>query len=217
MATSLDKLMRRLRGVEQGLRDLSATPRLGNSSIDNGGAIRINDPVTGNPIVIIGDQGDGTNMVNHTSGPIPPQPTAPVLEGQLGFILATWDGQYDPGLVAPGNAAPIITTPLDFSRLEVHASLDPDFEPDLASTLYGTIESPRGGQAAVAVPYDQEFYVRFVVRTLSGKGSPPSVAVNGTARRVESPDIAPFAVTEDSIADFVLAVTKFKTLTHQIY
>jgi hypothetical protein len=217
MATSVEKLMRRLRGVEQGLRDLSTTPRLGNSSVDDGGAIVFNNPTTGQPDVIVGGQGDGTIMVNPVNGPIPPKPTAPTLEGQLGFIMATWDGGFDPGAVAPGNTPPVIPAPLDFSRVEVHASTDPDFLPDSELTLYATIESARGGQAAVAVPYDQEFYVRLVVRSLSGKGSPPSDKASGQARRVETPDIAPFAVTSESIADFVLAVTKFKTLQHQIY
>lgn len=201
MPTSTDKLMRRIMGLERRVRDNALTPRLGNSSIDNGGAITINDPSTGLPSVIIGEQPDGTQMVNHTNGPPPPQPSLPVLEGLVGFILVTWDGRF-----ADDQPESLIPTPLDFSRCEIHASTDPDFEPSPAS-LMGTIESARGGQKGIGVPYGEEFYVRLVVRSLSGKGSPASDAAIGTAHRVEAFDVE----------DLALTVTKFKTLSHQIY
>lgn len=201
-----DKLMRRLARLEKAVRRQASTPRLGNSSIDSG-ALVVNHPVTGATQVIIGQQGDGTSMVNHVNGPTPPQPTVPVLEGHLGFIKVTWDGLYTNDDV----------TPLDFSRVEVHASTDPEFEVDPTLTLRATVESAGGGDAAIGVPYDQEFHVRLVTRSLSGKGSIPSDSVAGEARKVDTPDIEPFAVQAGSIADFALAVTKFNTLQHMIY
>ena len=217
---SVTKLARRLLRLERDLVTLSTTPRLGNSSIDGGGAIVINNPVTGQPEVIIGNQGDGTNMSQQVSGPTPPQPSTPTAAGQLGFITVTWDGHYADDVT--GDAGEIVyqvPAPADFSRVEVHVSTDPGFVPDPDVTLRGTIESPRGGQLGVSADYDTTYYYRLVVRSLSGKPSLPSAVSAGTmARKVETPDVGPdFQVSGGSIADFSLVVTKFHSLQHLIY
>lgn len=207
-ALSLEKFIRRLSRVEREVRTLQTQPRLGNSSIDDGGAITVNDPITGNPQVIIGTQADGTVTVNHTNGPPPPKPSTPTLLGHTGFMIVGWDGRYWTEPSAPGSPpAPEPVTPIDFSRVEVHGHSDPDFEPDPSTTLMGTIESPRGGYLSLAVPYDHDTYIKLVARSLSGKASPASEPAAGRSAQIEHLDIA----------DAALLVTKFNSNLHLIF
>lgn len=198
---SVDKLMRRIMRLEGDLRTLQTTPRLANSSLD-GGAITINDPETGNPLVILGEQSDGTSAVVHVAGPPPPVPSTPIVSSDLGSLQVEWDGAWATDLLIDQPVAP-----LDFSRVEIHISTDSGFTPDLETTLRTTVESPRGGRVRVAVPYDQTQYVRLVARSLSGKGSDPSAEASGVARQIADFDVAEAA----------LIVTKFKTNQHMIF
>lgn len=216
--SGVSKFARRLLRLERDFKTFQVTPRLGNTSIDNGGAITINNPITGSPQVIIGNQGDGSNGVQQVGGETPPQPSVPTTSPALGFGYATWDGRYAGDTHDPiTGASVLVPAPFDFARVEVHVGSDPDFVPDVDTTLQATIESPRGGTVGVGVAYDQARYVRLVVRSLSGKASPPSAAALVTSRRVNTPDIANYAVTSINVQEFALVVTKFHSLQHLIY
>ncbi|MGW7090115.1 hypothetical protein ACWGH2_42400 [Streptomyces sp. NPDC054871] len=145
--------------LERRIADLERANPLTNAAID-GGALDVYDE-EGSLQVIVGEQGDGTTGVIHVNGPPPPAPTVPVLASVLGCVAATWDGLWEDA-VAP---------PLDFSRVEIHASTDPAFEP-MQATQVGTIESPRGG--TFTIPTDDPVHVRLVARTLSGTAGEPS-------------------------------------------
>ena len=128
--------------------------------------------------------------------------------GGAGTYYNVADFQVERGFDATAYERPGITfVPSDFSRVEVHASDTSRFLPDPTLTLKTTIESPRGGKVSVAVPYDEEQFVRLVARSLSGKASAPSVEGSGTSRQVQSFDIA----------DAALIVTKFQTNQHMIF
>ncbi|MFF7795535.1 hypothetical protein [Streptomyces sp. NPDC007991] len=95
--------------------------------------------------------------------------------------------------------------PLDWQRVEVHASTTDGFTPD-ATTLQGTIESPQG--STVVVVTDDPVYVRLLARSTSGTASTPSaqagpagptqvVPTDGTVTELK---LADGAVTEGKIA-----------------
>ena len=92
---SVQKFARRLMRLERDFKTLSTVPRLGNSSVDGGGAIKVNDPVTGIPVVVIGSQDDGSVMVNHVTGPPPPIPSAPIVTTDTpGYLTVEWDSGF---------------------------------------------------------------------------------------------------------------------------
>lgn len=205
MSAYLDKLTRRIKRLEDEVRGRATTPQLGNSSIDSG-ALLLND-VNGVPQVVIGHQDDGTVMVNHVAGPPPPQPTAPVLGSAIGFITVSWDGLFVGGAPAPS----------DFSHVEVHASTDGSFTPD-DTNLYATVlTQDAGGQAAISVPYDDDYHVRLVAKSLSNQASVPSDEAVGSARKIDHIDITPLSIEAEDIADFAIPVVKFQSTTHLIY
>jgi len=157
----VNSLARRMASLEK-WRLQSKQPNLGFSTIDGGGAIQATDE-DDTLTLVVGKQFDGTNMAAPITGPVPPTPSAPVVEPIIGGLKVKVDGTFTDGSVIP----------MDFSRWEIHVSQDPEFIPDLGSTLYATIESPRGGEHSVALPYVPH-YVRVIARTLPGKGSSPS-------------------------------------------
>ena len=133
----IQKLARRLRGVERLAFKAAPQPQLAYSSIEDGA---IQSVVDGSLKAIIGQQFDGTQTVTVVNGPTPPTPTAPT--GTAGIEGATfrWDGTFAGGEVVP----------MDFSRVELHVSTDPLLTGDLAETLRATFETPRGGEVFVA-------------------------------------------------------------------
>src|ERR1044071_8223102 len=68
---------------------------------------------------IMGPLGDGSVGVQAVNGPPPPQPSAPAVASVLGGVSAGWDGLFANGALIP----------MDFSRIEVHASTAAVFEP----------------------------------------------------------------------------------------
>ncbi|RIH58100.1 hypothetical protein D3C59_37335, partial [Streptomyces sp. SHP22-7] len=64
-------------------------------------------------------------------------------------MTASWDGGFADGAVIP----------MDWARVEVHASPDAGFEP-VPATLVTTIETAQG--ATVVVPAEGDVFVRLV-------------------------------------------------------
>jgi hypothetical protein len=158
----IQRLARRIRAVEKLAFRAATQPQLAHSSIEDGAIQSVED---GSLKAIIGKQFDGTQAITLVNGPTPPIPTVagvvPALEG----AILSWDGLFADGSIAP----------MDFSRVEVHASTDPDFTAESADTLKVTFETPRGGEVFVSLPI-VEHYVRLVARTTTGarsEGSTP--------------------------------------------
>ncbi|NJA56750.1 hypothetical protein [Streptomyces sp. NEAU-H3] len=133
IATRLDRLERQLAQITKG-------QRLAHGASIEDAAIQVRDD-TGSLRAIVGQQGDGTTGIQVVNGPPPPQPTAPILGPVLGGVTASWDGQFTDGA----------TLPLDWARLEVHASPDSGFTP-LPDTLISTIETAQGATVVPAGP-----------------------------------------------------------------
>ena len=145
---------------------------------------------------IVGPLGDGTVGVQPVNGPPPPQPSAPVVAPYLGGVQVTWDGLFAGGAIIP----------MDWARIEVHASTAAGFAP-LPETLRSTIETAQG--ATVIVPADEPVYVRLVARNTSGTASTPSAVVGPVAKSpVVANDILDGIVTTVKLAQD--AVTEAK-------
>lgn len=175
----------RLARLEKLLRSAIRAPKLANASLENS-AVDVYDE-NGSLRAIIGQQADGTSGIVHVNGPPPPTPTPPTLTPVLGGVAATWDGQFIDAAVAP----------LDFSRIEVHASANADFEPT-QETQVGTIESPRGG--TFPIPTEGLVHVRLVARNLAGIASKqPSTAAG---------PVGPAVVVAQEVIDGIITETK---------
>ncbi|WP_051819271.1 hypothetical protein [Streptomyces sp. NRRL S-920] len=170
--------------LERRIQDLERSNSLTNASVD-GGSIEVYDE-DGSLQVVVGEQGDGTTGVIHVNGPPPPTPSTPTLAEARGGVAATWDGLFTDALSAP----------LDFSRIEVHASTASVFEPTQI-TQVGTIESPRGG--VFLIPTEVPVHVRFLARTLSGTGGEPSAAAG---------PVGPGRVVAQDVLDGIISETK---------
>lgn len=160
--TPTERFARRLARLENEVRAIGSTPQLAYSSVE-GGTLDFNG-LDGSLGITVGQQFDGTNTVLYTNGPTPPTPSAPICVDVLEGGRIRWDGVFTDAIMAP----------LDFARMEVHASIDPMFTAEFASTLIATFETPRGGEVYVNLP-SGTYYVKFVTRTLSGQRSTPSV------------------------------------------
>ena len=181
-----ERFLRRLARIERELRHVSTQPQLGDSSVE-GGAILFNTE-EGDPAMQVGYQFDGTNAPTVLTGPPPPQPTAPAATPVLNGAVVNWDGLFvDDALV-----------PMDFARVEVHASDDPDDLAETADTLVGTYETPRGGNMVVPVGSGTQ-YVRLVARSLSGARSTASDAVSVVATTSDDITAAVEAIASDAL------------------
>ncbi|MEV4557208.1 hypothetical protein AB0K51_09435 [Kitasatospora sp. NPDC049285] len=193
MPNALDELARRIAALEAALPELSRASPLAYSSVDDGALTVTAD---GKLRAIIGQQPDGTTAVNVVNGPPPPTPTTPTAAGVLGGVRASWDGQFDGGE----------PTPLDFTRVEVHASTTgTDFTPG-PETLAGTIESPQGG--SVLVPTTVPVTVLLVARSSSGKPSEPSGPASAAPAKVVADEVLAGIVTELALADDAVTAAK---------
>jgi hypothetical protein len=174
----------KLAQLEKRLEKIERSPRLTHASLDDT-ALTVYDGV-GSLRGILGQQPDGTTAVNVVNGPPPPQPSDPIVASVLGGVTVSWDGLFAGGAVLP----------LDWARVEVHASLAAVYEP-VPATLQGTIETAQG--ATVVVPCDAGVYVRLVARNTSGTASTPSGTVG---------PFGPTIVVADEIADGIVTEVK---------
>ena len=175
---------RKLADLERRLAAVEGSARLSHAAIDNT-SVEVRDS-TGSLRGLLGLQQDGTTAVNIVNGPPPPQPTVPVLTSVLGGVAASWNGAFEGGA----------TLPLDWQRIEVHASPTDGFTPD-ASTLRGTIETPQG--STVIVVTSVPVYVRLLARTTSGTASTPSG---------QAGPAGPAQVVADDILDGIVTTSK---------
>ena len=196
MADPLRKFAQRLRNVEKLAFRAATQPQLGNSSIEDGA---LQSVVDGSLKVIVGKQYDGTQGVTVVNGPIPPTPTAPICVPALEGIRVRWDGLFADGSVSP----------MDFTRVEVHASLNPDFTAEFAATLIGTFETPRGGEFFASLGAG-DWTVKFVARAASGTRSLPSAGTLVTPQALDTllPD------TTDGLAPTTKPVVFARPLGH---
>lgn len=167
----LYQLASRISALEAGLRDRSS--QLAHSTIEGGVIIETDE--LGAVVASYGTQFDGSHMAAEHNGPAPLQPSAPFVEGAPGGIKVRWDGLWlDSGIV-----------PMNFTRVEIHIQKDVVPVGDVATTLYGTIESPRGGELSFTV-LPGTYHVVLVARNLSGARGPASVSASGVATAVVS-------------------------------
>jgi hypothetical protein len=187
-------LGRTLVEIEHRLGRVENQARLSHASIDDT-SLEVRDG-TGSLRGLLGMQADGTTAVNVVNGPPPPQPTAPVVASVLGGVTVTWDATFTGGALLP----------LDWQRVEVHASTTTGFTPT-PDTLKGTIETPQG--ATVVVVTDDPVYLRLMARSTSGTASTPS-AQTGPAgpTPVVADDIADGIVTEVKLANDAVTAAK---------
>lgn len=188
LATEVARLKRELAQVKKG-------QRLSHGASVENAAIEVRDD-SGSLRAIVGQQGDGTTGAVIVNGPPPPQPSLPIVASVLGGVTASWDGLFAGGAVMP----------LDWSRIEVHASTAAVFTPD-SVTLQSTIETAQG--ATVVIPCETNIYVCLVARSTSGTASTPSGIVGpfGPAPVVAG-DLLDGIVTTVKLADD--AVTQAK-------
>ncbi|AKZ60824.1 putative PCQ3_55 (plasmid) [Streptomyces ambofaciens ATCC 23877] len=187
-ATELARLDQRIKNIEKGQRYAHG------GSIENN-ALQVRDG-DGSLRAILGVQSDGTTAVNIVNGPPPPVPAAPILGSVLGGITVSWNGTFADGAVPP----------LDWQRVEVHASTEDGFIASL-ETLKSTFETPQGGTVVVAC--DEPVYVRLIARNTSGTASEPTAQAGPLGPSpVVATDILDGIVTTVKLADD--AVTQAK-------
>jgi hypothetical protein len=175
-------LVRRLTAQEAQVRRLARKPQLPNSSVDDG-AIGI----TGGDVDRgqLGLQHDGTYTLSSVNGPKPPAPDAPDVEGNAGFLLVSWDGNF---VGDDGIQDPEIPAPMDWNRCAIHVGSDEDFVVELgpeSETRVASIEDAGGAEVPLLLP-SGDWWVKLVTGTQSGVFSDPSEAAPGTVSDVTS-------------------------------
>ncbi|MFD8899911.1 phage tail protein [Streptomyces ardesiacus] len=171
--------------IRQELKEVKRGQRYAHGGSIEDSALEVKDG-SGSLRAIVGLQGDGTTAVNIVNGPPPPSPSAPILGSVLGGITVSWDGRLADDAVLP----------LDWQRVEVHASTVDGFTPAL-ETLKTTVETPQGGTVVVAC--DKPVYVLLVARNTSGTPSPPTV---------QAGPLGPTPVVADDIKDGIVTTVK---------
>ncbi len=179
--------------LEKAVKDLQRASRLSYASLDDtalevrdaGGALR----------GIVGQQGDGTTAVNIVNGGPPPAPATPSAAPALGGVSVGWGGTFANGAVIP----------MDWARVEVHASPTAAFDPT-ADTLKATIETAQGG--IVYIPSAVPLYVALLARNTSGAASPATAVVGPYAPKPVAGEIGIGEITETLIADGAVTTPK---------
>lgn len=190
MSTDIGQIVARL---ERRLAAVEAQSRLSHASLDDA-ALQVKDS-SGGLRGILGVQGDGTAAVNIVNGGPPPVPSTPSVAPALGGIAAGWDGAFADGAIIP----------LDWARVEVHASPTAGFDPT-ADSLVATIETAQGGIAYVPATAPQ--YVRLLARNTSGAASAPTSTVGPYAPRPVAGEIGIGEITATLIADGAVTTPK---------
>lgn len=164
MADSNRQLARELAGLLRRVAALERAPRLRNASIE-GTSVNVYGP-DGQIKQTIGQQTDGTYTTVDHNGPTPPTPTAPTGVPALEGVRINWDGLFTNASVAP----------LDFSKVEVHASTDPAYDAQDSSTLVSSIVNPSGGWVFISL-LPGAYFIKLVTRSTSNQLSPASAAL----------------------------------------
>lgn len=186
MASNSEWLARKLLELEQQVQALGRGTRLGHSSLQGGSILALDED--GKVLVELGTDG-GAGGVVHLDGPEPPRPTAPVLEQGVGTIFVRWDGAWDP--IDEGDEGEPPTTPIDFDRIEVHATTDPEATEWDEDTLAGSITQRNGGVVMIrGWDIDDVVIVRLVCRSLADKVSEPSEPAEVTVTGIDIAAIA---------------------------
>ncbi|MFJ1827364.1 hypothetical protein [Streptomyces sp. NPDC088178] len=176
---------------------LQRAARLSYASLDDT-ALEVRDS-NGSLRGVFGQQGDGTTAVNVVNGPPPPAPSNPIVTPVLGGVTVSWDGTFAAGAVMP----------LDWSRVEVHASLTAVYTPT-AATLKATVETAQGCTVVIATP--DPVYVQLVARSTSGTASAPSSTVGPVGPTpVVATDVLDGIVTTVKLADDAVTAAKVAT------
>lgn len=150
----------------------SRAPQLAYTALE-AGAITEFDSL-GNVVAAYGQQHDGSHMAMSYVGITPLKPTPAVIVPGPGQLEVEWLGTWENNGIVPS----------DFTRLEVHASADPAYLADESTTLYDTIETPRGAVVLLRMPAGVPMYIRFVARNLAGQRGPASDPVVGAAEAI---------------------------------
>ena len=186
LGREIESLRKRLAAVER-------SARLSSASLDNT-ALQVRDS-TGSLRGIVGQQGDGTTAVNIVNGGPPPAPSTPSAAPALGGVSAGWDGTFANGAIIP----------MDWARVEVHASPTPAFTPT-TSTLKATIETAQGGIAYI--PSTTPLYVALLARNTSGTASAATTVVGPYTPKPVAGEIGIGEITETLIADGAVTTPK---------
>lgn len=176
------RLAKRIASVEKLAFRAATQPQLAHAAVEDG-AIRVVE--NGSIKAIIGQQHDGTTAVTTVNGPTPPQPSNPNLIAVVEGVTIRWDGLFSNGQLVP----------MDFARIEIHASTDPTVSGLLAETIVGTIETPRGGEHFVSAVGGVPVYVRLVTRSTTGARSIASEIITTTPQSVADIVVDPTPTT----------------------
>lgn len=159
LAVALAQVERRLASVER-------HTRLAFGSADG---TRVVYDEEGKPRQYIGRLPDGSFGVITRDAPPPPMPSPPTVEGGLGALLVTWDGQTHD----------FTNWPSDFSHVEVHVSTTQGFTPT-DYTIAGSIFNVKGDTIPVAgLESGIVHYVRLIAVNTSSSESPATEEVQG--------------------------------------
>lgn len=195
MSSEVQRLASILAQLQGDVSSLARERRLTHASLEGGG-INVYQPGTGGqPGVTLGQQYDGTYGAAPLAGPVPPMPSQPSAEVSPGTLAVSWAGTFAGG--------PMVVAPMDFARVEIHVSTNPDMDGLSANTLRDTFESPRGGSKTITGLETGEYWVCLTTRSLTGRYSARS-AVAG-----------PYPVTSEVDAAEALAEAQAATALAQ--
>lgn len=90
---AVDEFARMLHGFSRRIDQAANQPRLIASAYPADTSIDVVDPETGEPVMSIGRQHDDTVAAVPINGPVPPVPSAPVVEVGRGVLVVAYDGR----------------------------------------------------------------------------------------------------------------------------
>lgn len=114
----------------------------------------------------------------------PNAPATPVVTPQIAALRIVWSGLDSNGLAMP----------VDFARVEVHASTVSGFAPSTATLIDALVNA--GASPYVGLAYGTTYYVRLVAVDASGNRSAPSAQASGAPVQVATGDVANGAITD---------------------
>lgn len=171
LARTLADLIRRVRALERG----------GSRTTTIEGALTIRDPETGDAVLVVGQQDDGTVGVTPVVSSAPPTPTAPILDPVATGVVVKWDGGWtDPS---------ITITPSDVTGVEVHVAAEANF-PASDATRFGSVARLGG---SLFVPLDPGTWQIALVARTSSLGSTKGPEATASPERLPQDRVTPGA------------------------